>query len=102
MLRRHLVPTRDLRDHRARRVGFRHDLCLDIVAPTTAPGPSLCVNNIRNHVAIRSLHDGTHIEGKPTYNKVGENDRFPCTASLSRSCVSQAKDKVPVQDATHR
>jgi hypothetical protein len=72
------VPTRDLRDHGARRVGFGHDLRLDIVAPTTALGPSLQrVNNIRNHVAIRSLHDGTHIAGHPAYNKVGEDNRFP-------------------------
>jgi hypothetical protein len=76
-LRRDLVPTRDLRDHGARRVGFRHDLRLDIVAPTTALGPSLQgVNNIRNHVAIRFLHDGTHIAGQPAYNKVWENDRY--------------------------
>ncbi|MGF6313639.1 hypothetical protein ABIB82_007800, partial [Bradyrhizobium sp. i1.8.4] len=33
-------------------------------------------NNIRNHVAIRSLHDGTHIAGQPAYNKVGENNRL--------------------------
>jgi hypothetical protein len=81
MLRRNLVPTRDLRNHRARRVGFPHDLCLDIVAPTTAPGTSpQRVNILRNHVAIRSLHDGTDIEGKPTYNKVGRNDRLPLTS----------------------
>jgi hypothetical protein len=35
------VPTRDLRDHGARHVGLRHDLRLDIAAPTTAPGPTL-------------------------------------------------------------
>jgi hypothetical protein len=29
------------RDHGARRAGLRHDLRLDIVAPTTALGPSL-------------------------------------------------------------
>ena len=32
--------------------------------------------NIKNLVAIRSLHDGTHIAGQPAYNKVGENSRY--------------------------
>jgi hypothetical protein len=37
---------------------------IEFVALTTALEPSLSrVNNIRNHVAIRSLHDGTHIAG---------------------------------------
>jgi hypothetical protein len=76
------VPTRDLRDHGTRRKGFRHDLRLDIVAPTTAQGSSLQrINNIRNHVAIRLLHDGTHIAGQAAYNKVGENSRLPCLGS---------------------
>jgi hypothetical protein len=40
----------------------------DRVTPTTAPGPNLqCINNIRNHVATRSLNDGTHIAGQPAY-----------------------------------
>jgi hypothetical protein len=79
-LRRDLVPTRNLRDHGARRVGLRHDLSLDVVGPTTASGSRLQrVNNIRNQVAIRSLHDGTHIAGSPSYNKVGEKYRLQFT-----------------------
>jgi hypothetical protein len=71
------VPTRDLRYHGALRAGLRHDLRLDVVAPTTASGPHLQrANNIRNHVAIRSLHNGTHIAGLPAYNKVGKNNRL--------------------------
>jgi hypothetical protein len=77
MLWRNLVPTRDLGNDRARRMGFRHDLRLDVVAPTTAPSSlPQGVNNIRNHGAIRFLHDGTHIASSPAYNKVGENDRL--------------------------
>ena len=71
------MPACDIRDHGARHAGFCHDLRLDVIAPTTASGPRLQrVNNIRNHVAIRSPHDGTHIAGKPAYNKVGEKDRL--------------------------
>jgi hypothetical protein len=72
------VPTRNLRDQGTRRVRLRHDLHLDVVGPTTASGSRLQrVNNICNHVAIRSLHDGTHIAGSPAYNKVGEKYRLP-------------------------
>jgi hypothetical protein len=43
----------------------------------TAQGSRLQrINNIGNHVAIRLLHDGTHIAGQAAYNKVRENSRL--------------------------
>jgi hypothetical protein len=38
MLRRDVVPARHLRHHRARRIGFRHDPALSLIAPPT-PAP---------------------------------------------------------------
>ncbi|WGR93385.1 hypothetical protein MTX20_37770 [Bradyrhizobium sp. ISRA435] len=85
------MPTGDLRDHCALRVGFRHDVCLGIVAPTTVPNPSSqCVNNIRNHAAIRSLHNGKHIAGQFAHNKVGDDDRLPYIAQGGR-CYSEQR-----------
>ena len=79
------MPTRNLRDHGARRVGLRHDLSLDVVGPTTASGSRLQrVNNIRNHVAIRPLYDGTHIAGSNAYNKVGKKYRLRLKAAAFR------------------
>jgi hypothetical protein len=37
MLRRDLVPPRDLGNDRAQRIGFRYDLRLDVVTPAPTP-----------------------------------------------------------------
>ena len=93
------MPAPDLRDHGARRAGFRHDLRLDVISPTTASGPNLQpVNNAPNHVAIRSLHDGTHIAGQHAYNKVGEKYRLRSNgcnpASWANLCWTDAEPRL--------